>query len=229
MSFGRNHSKDITFLLRFLLPQRKLGMPLDFCSDSFFSRNAACLFCLPIKSHLRQKEVWSPGSWSLPKYGSYSLVDLFFGIFWCYSIFRSRWFCVWFPKPRSNFFSFKYTGCCPTFYRESPGLVFFLDSWHPEADFERLERQEEAACEASCLDGFWGKTQVPGFEAYKYRRQVSDSEIITPVKTNIAPKKWWFPVSRNLLLQGSIFRAMLVSGRVVMKWFVTFPVLDFSS
>lgn len=121
MSFGRNHSKDITFLLRFLLPQRKLGMPLDFCSDSFFSRN---LFCLPIKSHLRQKEVWSPGSWSLPKYGSYFLVDLFFGIFWCYSIFRSRWFCVWFPKPRSFVFSFKYTGCCPNFTENRRALCF---------------------------------------------------------------------------------------------------------
>ena len=44
------------------------------------------------------------------------------------------------------------------------GPCVFLDSCHSEADFERLERQEEAACEASCLDGFGVK---PGFRVLK--------------------------------------------------------------
>lgn len=100
VSFGRNHSKDITFLLRFLLPQRKIGrhLPLDF----LFGLDFCCLFCSPIKRHLRQKG----------EYGIRFVVDLFW-VSLCYSIFPSRWFCVWFRKPRSNLFSFKLKGCCP--------------------------------------------------------------------------------------------------------------------
>ena len=186
MSFGRNHSKDMTFLLRFLLPQRKIGrhLPLDFCSDSFFSRNAACLFCLPLKSHLRQKEVWSPGSWSLPKYGSYFLVDLFFGIFWCYSIFRSRWFCVWFPKPRSFVFSFKYTGCCPTFYRESPGLVFFWTLDTQKLTSNVLKDKKKQLVKSLVWMGFGVKPRFRVSKPTKYRRQVSDSEIIIYTREN---------------------------------------------
>lgn len=157
MSFGRNHSKDITFLLRFLLPQRKLGMPLDFCSDSFFFPKCCMSFLLTNKKSPPPKRGLISGFLISTKIWKLFFGWSFFGDFLMLQYFSKSLILCMISETKILCFFLQIHGLLSNILQRIAGPCVFLDSWHPEADFERLERQEEAACEASCLDGFWAK------------------------------------------------------------------------